>query len=175
MQDSISDKLRLYLLHRLPLLLTLLLMFIFYVPLNSQVVNYFRPSVGVIGVYYWTLKRGYIFSYASAFIVGFMMDVYSSSPLGMNILLLMLLVLLTHLVSSYFKVSSFGVDWAVFAVAGLCYVCLKWFLFSVYFSRFLPFGEIFVNLISTIMFYPFIAAVNVWVQKNLLPQERINE
>lgn len=175
MQDRIEDKLRLYLLHRLPLIVTLLLMLFSYVPLNSQTFNYFRPAVGVIGVYYWTLKRGYIFSYFSAFTVGLMTDICTSSPLGVNILMMMLLALATHLISRYFKVSSFGVDWAVFAVAGFLYVCLKWFLFSVYYSRFLPFAEVFFNLLSTIMFYPFIAAVNILVQNNLLPQERINE
>ena len=88
MHNNFKDKMRLFLRHRIPLVATLILMFLFYMPINSLELNYFRPSMGFICVYYWTLKRGYMFSYISAFIVGFLMDTYSSTPLGINILIM---------------------------------------------------------------------------------------
>ena len=106
MHDNIKDKINLFLRHRIPLMTTLMLMFLFYLPINSLEFNYFRPAVGVICVYYWTLKREYMFSYISAFMVGFLMDAYSSIPLGINILMMMVLVFITKLAVRYFKFYS---------------------------------------------------------------------
>ena len=92
MRDSWQEKIRIFLLHRIPLVTTLILMFIFFTPVNSEQLNYFRPTIGLICVYYWTLKRSYMFGYISAFCVGFLIDVYSSSPLGLNILFMMFMM-----------------------------------------------------------------------------------
>ena len=118
MHDNIKDKINLFLRHRIPLMTTLMLMFLFYLPINSLEFNYFRPAVGVICVYYWSLKRRYMFSYISAFLVGFLTDSYSSTPFGINILMMMLLVFATEILERYFKAATFGVSWFVFALAG---------------------------------------------------------
>lgn len=175
MHDNIRDKINLFLRHRIPLMTTLILMFLFYVPINSLEFNYFRPAVGVICVYYWTLKREYMFSYISAFVVGFLMDAYSSTPLGINILMMMLLVFVTELSARYLKSSSFAGSWLLFGFVGLLLTFVKWLSVSIYLGRFVPLTEITVNFLSTIMFYPLVAYINIWVQANLLPQERINE
>ncbi len=175
MHDNIKDKINLFLRHRIPLMTTLILMFLFYVPINSLEFNYFRPAVGVICVYYWTLKREYMFSYISAFVVGFFMDAYSSTPLGINILMMMLLVFVTELSARYLKSSSFVGSWLLFGVVGLLLTFVKWLVVSIYLGRFVPLTEITVNFLSTLMFYPLVAYINIWVQSNLLPQERINE
>lgn len=175
MRDNVKDKIRLYLRHRIPLLTTLILMFLFYVPINSLDLNYFRPAVGLICVYYWTLKRGYMFSYISAFIVGFFIDAYSSMPMGINCLMMMLLVFLTEMLSRYFKSASFVSGWLFFLLVGILLTFIKWLLISICFSYFVPITEILINLMSTVLFYPLIAYINIWIQNNLLPQEHINE
>lgn len=175
MHNNFKDKMRLFLRHRIPLVATLILMFLFYMPINSLELNYFRPSMGFICVYYWTLKRGYMFSYISAFIVGFLMDTYSSTPLGINILIMMLLVSTADLLARYFKAASFVSGWLVFSLAGFVLTLVKWLLVSACFSQVISMMEIMVNLLSTIMFYPLISYINTWVQNNLLLQERINE
>ncbi|MDO4161737.1 MAG: rod shape-determining protein MreD [Pseudomonadota bacterium] len=175
MHDNFKDKLYVFFRHRIPLLATLILMFLFYVPIYSLELNYFRPAVGFICVYYWTLKRSYMFSYISAFIIGFFMDIYSSTPLGINCLMMLFLVFVTEMLARYFKAASFTGNWLVFSLAGLILTLIKWLLISVYFSRFVSISEVIVNLISTIMFYPLVVYFNIWIQNNLLPQERINE
>ena len=175
MHDNFRDKLRLFFRHRIPLVATFVLVFLFSMPINSLELNYFRPAVGFICVYYWSLKRRYMFSYISAFWVGFLTDSYSSTPFGINILIMMLLVFVTEILERYFKAATFGVSWFVFALAGFIITFVKWLFVSAYFSRFVPLTEIMVNLVSTIMFYPLVVYVNMWVQNNLLPQERINE
>ncbi len=174
MRDNWREKWKLFWLRGIPLWTTLFLMFLCLIPSDSVKVNYFRPAVGLICVYYWTLKRGYIFSYISAFVVGFLMDAFSSSPLGVNIILMMLTVFTTQWLAHYFQSASFGVDWFIFGLVGLSIFAFKWLLLTVYYRLLISPHEIVFNYLATVLFYPLIAAVNVRVQK-LLPQERINE
>lgn len=174
MRDSWQEKWRKFWLHGIPLWTTLVLMFLFLIPIDAVKINYFRPAVGLICVYYWTLKRGYLFGYISACIVGFFMDSYSSSPLGINMLLMMLTVCATQWLAHYFQNASFSVGWFIFSLVCLGAVIVKWMALALYFGRLISFNEIIFNYLSTVMFYPLIAAINVKVQK-FLPQERINE
>lgn len=175
MRDSFSEKLRLYLLRGIPLLSTLLLIFVSFVPINSGQFGYLRPVIGLICVYYWTLKRGDLFSFCSAFIIGFLTDIYSSSPLGINILLLMLVVAATHWLAHYFQNSSFGAGWFIFTLVGFCAFILKWFMLMIYAGRILPLWEAFFGYLSTVMFYPLVAIINIKIQNKFLPREYFDE
>ncbi len=174
MRNSWQEKLRLFGLRSIPLVVTLVLMFLFIMPINSIEWGYLRPNVGLICVYYWTLKRGYIFSYFSAFIIGLLLDVYSSSPLGMNTFLMMLTVVVTTWLAHYFQNSSFGGGWFIFTLTALGIILLKWLMLMIYFGRLISLNEALLNYLSTALFYPLIASINVWAQK-FLPQERISE
>ena len=175
MNDSWTDNLRLYLLHRIPLFSTFVLIFLFSLSFRSIGFNYFHPMIGLICVYYWCLRSSSIFSYISAFCVGFWLDALSSSPLGLNALLLMILVFALSFLERYLRSAIFGLAWAAFAIAGLAFVLLKWFILVLYFGRLFSFEEILLCYLTTLMFYPLIAWVNVWVQDNFLEQESIDE
>lgn len=175
MRDSFSEKLRLFLLNGIPLFSSLLLMFLFFMPLSSVQLNYFRPLIGLICIYYWTLKHHDLFGYCSAFIIGFLTDVYSSSPLGVNILLMMSVVAVTVWLAHYFQNSPFGAVWFIFALICLSCTLLKWLFLMIYAGRFLPLEEAFLSCLSTIMFYPLIAFVNARIQNRFLPQEYVDE
>lgn len=175
MRDSFSEKLRMFLLRGIPLLSSLLLIFISFMPLNFIQLGYLRPVIGLICVYYWTLKRGDIFSFCSAFIIGFLTDIYSSSPLGINILLLMLVVAATHWLAHYFQNSSFGACWFIFGLVGFCAFILKWLMLIIYAGGFLPLWDAFFGYLSTVMFYPLIALINTKIQNKFLPREYVDE
>lgn len=174
MRDSWQEKIKLFWLHGIPLWITLFLMFLCLIPSDSVKINYFRPAVGLICVFYWSLKRSYIFSYISAFTVGFFMDALSSSPLGINILLMMLMVFVAQWLAHYFQNTSFGAGWVIFGLVGMCAFAVKWLLLSIYYRMLISPDEIIFNYLSTVMFYPLIAAFSEWMQK-YLPQERIDE
>jgi len=175
MRDNWQENLKLFFVHRIPLVVTLALIFLFFMPMNSVQINYFRPAVGMICVYYWALTRGYIFSFFSAFCVGLIVDVYSSSPMGVNVMIMMLLVLATTWLEKYFNISSFGINWLAFCVAAAVFMLLKWIMLSIYFQHLLPLTVSGLGYLSTVMFYPLITGINAWVAHNFLPQERINE
>ena len=116
-----------------------------------------------------------MFSYISAFCIGFWMDAHSSSPLGIDSILMMLLVFMTDCYARYLRLSAFGLVWFVFGINSLIIMLLKWLLLTLYYQHIFSLGEIMMSYFTTLMFYPLIAAINVWVQNNFLPQESIDE
>lgn len=175
MRDNFWEKTNFFLLRRIPLLATLMMMFVSFIPVNSIQFNYLRPSIGLICVYYWVLKRGNLFGYASAFIIGFIADIYSSYPLGVNVLLMLSVVALTGWLSHYFQGNSFGVSWFIFSLVGIYAVIFKWLLLMMYSGRVLPIREALFGCLSTIFFYPLIVLINIKIQKKVWPRELVNE
>ena len=173
--EPMRDKLSVLWQHSLPLLATLLLMFLFFMPVNSVQVNYFRPTIGVICVYFWTMRKPQIFGYFSAFCVGFIIDVHSTAPLGLNSLMMMLLVYISHRLARYFRSTSFLASWLLLSIVGLGFVLLKWTILMLYFKHILPLSEALLSFLSTVMFYPLIAYINGWIIRCFLPPENINE
>lgn len=175
MRSSLKEQIGFFLRCRIPIFFSLLMVLLFFMPIHSVQINYFRPAIGLICVYYWRLNRGSLFSWGSAFCIGFIIDVYSSSPLGVNILLLMLVNGTTGWLARYFQVASFNVRWLIFSLSALFYMLIKWLFLMSYFWDYLPLAEITMGYFSTVMFYPLIATINAWVATRFLPPENIDE
>lgn len=175
MNDNFGEIVRYYLKHRIPLACSILLVVLFCMPLDFFEFSGLRPQVSLICVYYWVEKRPYMFGYISAFILGLLVDVCSTTPLGINCLLLMIFTFALDKVFYYIRPASFVMDWLLFALMSFIFMILKWLIFALYFGSFLDLSSISLNVFSTITFYPLIAYINNLIQLNLLPQERINE
>ena len=175
MDNKKFEQIPIFLRHQLPLFSAVLFVLFFFMPVNSIELNIFRPSIGVICVYYWRLNRPALFGWFSAFFIGFLIDIYSSSPLGINTFLMLCLVGATGWLSHYFQTSSFGVRWFIFALSALAYTLIKWLFLMLYFTHWLPLAEVAVGYFSTVMFYPLIAAINFWLAQKFIPPENINE
>lgn len=175
MNDSFHEIAFLFLKHRIPLFLSLILVILFAMPLNVTVLNGFRPQVSFICLYYWVEKRPYMFGLISAFLLGLTVDICSAAPLGLNCLLMMIYWLIGVKVFHYITPISFVMDWFMFAVACISFILSKWLIFMVYYGAYLPIFDVGFSVFSTVMLYPLIAYLNSRIQDNLLPQERINE
>ena len=104
MNDEWGETLTLYLQRLLPLLFSLLLLLVSYVPFNLPVSNNIRPAAGMICVYFWLLYRPDVFNLLSVYFLGLTEDIISSAPFGSNIFaLLVMYVLVTNL--SRFSIS----------------------------------------------------------------------
>lgn len=175
MNDSWHENLLLFLRHRIPLLATFALIFLFSIPVHLIELNYFRPMVSVICVYYWGLKYPHMFGYASAFCIGFWLDSYSSSPMGLNSLLMMFLIFAISCFGRYLRVAVFGLVWGAFGIICLGFVLLKWLILVIYFERIFSLEESMLCYLTTLAVYPLIAAIDGWIQNNLLLQESIDD
>ena len=175
MNDKVSEIVYSFFKQRIPLIFSLFLIFLFYMPLDLFEISGLRPQLGFICVYYWIQKRPQMFGLISAFIIGITVDICSTTPLGINCLLLMAFSLALSGIFRYVKPTSFQIDWLFFSLSETLISLSKWLILIFYFQKIVNVSTIFMNGFSTIMFYPLIAYFNDLVQKNLLPQEGINE
>lgn len=169
MDDDWSEFLTQILQRLLPLVSTTLLLLLSYMPYFPLT---FHPDVAVICVYYWLLNRSDVFNLFSVFLVGIINDFVSAVPLGASVFELLFLFVLVSNFLKYFNGKPFEVMWCGFMPAAFLSMLAKWFILSVYYSQFLPVVMLLFSILITIAFYPLICLINVFVQNNLMTDER---
>lgn len=169
MDDDWSDFLALMFQRLLPLISTIFLLLLSYMPFFPLA---FHPNVSVICVYYWLLNRSDVFNLFSVFTIGVINDFVSAVPLGVNIFELLFLYVLVSNFLKYFNGKPFEVMWCGFVPAAFLAMFAKWFILSVYYSQFLPFMMLLFSILITIAFYPLVCLINVFVQNKLMTDER---
>lgn len=175
MSDSWHDILRRCWQKSVPFVITFILMAVFAVPFSSFQMNFFRPTVGIIGVYYWAFRQGLVGSYLLAFLVGLIIDVHSSSPIGINVVCVLFFALLIRQFSRYLLNMSFYANWFFFALFGLFFILLKWIMLMMYYGKILLLSEAFINFSATMMFYPLVVYLNALAQNKFITMEQSDE
>lgn len=173
MEETFSEILETRLKRLLPLLVSVFLLLVFYVPVHLPLSRYLRPDIGMICVYFWALYRQDLFGPFSAFLLGVAADSLSAVPIGLNIFVFMFIFVAGSTSSSYVNMKPFAVSWAGFAVVSFLAFVVKWLLASVFYSKFLVFGSVFAGYLSTICFYPLIARLNIFIQNRYLANEEV--
>lgn len=173
MSDELKEDIVSYLQRFLPLLSSLLLLFLSYVPLDFIIFNNIRPAVGMVCVYFWMIHRPDLFNLLSVFILGLVDDIISNVPLGANILTLLVLYVLLSNLSRFFNGKPFVVTWYGFALLSLVTFLTKWLVLSVYYSSFLPLPIVGFSYLVTAAAYPFLSLILAFVQNNLIADEEL--
>ncbi len=155
----------------LPLLSSLILLFLSYIPLNISFLNNIRPAMGLICVYFWMLHRPDLFNLWAVYALGAVDDVISASPLGSNILALLLLYVLINNTSRFFNAKPFVVTWYGFVLLSLLTMAAQWLVVSVYYSQFLPLTMISFSYMATIAAYPLVSLLLAYIQNTLIQDE----
>lgn len=171
MSEELSENLALYIQRLLPLISSVFLLFISYIPLDLPLSNNIRPAVGMICVYFWLLHRPDIFNLLSVYILGLIEDIISSAPFGSNIFALLVLYVLVTNLAKYFNAKPFTIIWSGFAVLSLITFLSRWLMVSVYYSHFLPLSIVMFSFLVTAASYPILSLINVFVQNKLMTEE----
>ena len=106
MQDEVAENLKNYLQRMTPLLFSVFLIMLSYVPLDFPLANNIRPAVGMVCVYYWIIHRPDLFNLVSVYLLGLFEDVLSEVPLGTNIFTLLVLYLLLLNLARFFNLCT---------------------------------------------------------------------
>ena len=171
MNDEWSENLTLYFQRLLPLLFSLLLLFVSYIPLDLPISNNIRTEVGMICTYFWLLHRPDVFNLLSVYLLGLTEDVISSAPFGSNIFALLVLYVLVTNLSRFFNAKPFVIIWYGFALLSLGTFLSRWLLGSVFYSHFLPLAMVMFSYLVTAAAYPILSLINVFVQNRLMTDE----
>ncbi len=168
MNDDFRETLTLYMQRLLPLLSSLILLLLAYMPFFPMA---FHPEVSLICVYYWMLHRPDVFNLFSVFVIGLAADLISSSPWGGNVFELLVLYVLVGYLLKYVNGKPFEIMWAGFVLSCLVVQLAKWFVLSFYYSQFLPLGMMIFSFLVTAAVYPLVSLINVFVQNKLMTDE----
>lgn len=155
----------------LPLLTSIVLVLVSFVPLDFASVNNLRPDVGLMCVFFWMIHRPDVFNLFSVYLLGMVEDIVTSAPFGSNIFACLVMYLLVSNLAAYLNGKPFVVTWYGFALLCLITMMSRWLLVSVYYSQFLPLSLMMFSLLFTIAFYPVISLVNAFVQNALMKDE----
>ena len=157
----------------LPVLMSVLLILLSYIPLDFMSLNSIRPAIGITCVYFWLQHRPDLFNLWSVFCLGLVDDVISASPFGSNVFELLLMYVLVNNTSRFLNAKPFVVLWYGFAALSLVTMLSRWLVVSVYYSRFLPLSMLFFSYLVTIAVYPLISLLLAFVQNNLIQDEEL--
>ena len=173
MSDELSENIMTYLQRLLPLLSSLLLLFLSYVPMDFLLFNNIRPAVTLVCAYFWMIHRPDIFNLLSVYFLGLVDDIISNVPFGTNIFTLLVLYLLISNLSRFLSGKPFIITWYGFAIISLVVFFTKWLILSVYYAQFLPFSIVSFSFMFTVAAYPFISLILAFVQNSLIADEEL--
>lgn len=171
MQDEVAENLKNYLQRMTPLLFSVFLIMLSYVPLDFPLANNIRPAVGMVCVYYWIIHRPDLFNLVSVYLLGLFEDVLSEVPLGTNIFTLLVLYLLLLNLARFFNGKPFVVTWYGFAILSFVAFFAKWLMLSIYYGQFLPVALAFFSYLFSVAAYPVLSLMNAFVQNYLIQDE----
>lgn len=173
MRDSFTEVLSFQLKRLVPISFSLLLILAGCIPLRFSAAKYIIPDLSVMCVYFWASYRRDLFGIGSAFFLGLVTDCLSLSPIGLNILTDMLAFVFTNIFRGYVNTRVFTVSWSGFALIALGAYTGKWLVASIYYSAFLPLSGVCLGYATTLLLYPLIAWINIYIQNLLLAGEEV--
>lgn len=173
MDDSFSDIVSYQLKKLLPLISTILLILVAYIPVHVPLSKFLRADIGIICVYFWALYRRDLFGPVSVATIGIVADSLSSVPLGVNIFTFMLVYVLATTYGNFVNTKPFIVSWSGFAIISFVAFFSKWLVLSVYYSCFLSLIGVLLAFVATALIYPLIARLNMFVQNKFLANEEV--
>lgn len=121
-----------------PFLLTFFLMLLGMLPLHLGDFGSIMPSVGLMGVFFWSVYRPNLMGPAAAFLIGFMGDALSGAPLGLGALIAVLVHASVVSQRQLFLAHGFPVLWWGYAMTASIAGILSWVCFSIAYWVVLP-------------------------------------
>lgn len=171
MNEEFRENVTAYFQRITPFLISAVMIFISYIPLNFYASGIMRPELGLICVFFWVLRRPDLFNMFSVFFLGLIDDILSSAPLGSNIIVYLTVYQLVMSMYSFFYNKPFIVSWYGFAFCFTSAELIRWLLVSVYYSRFLPISGVLFLCLFTIAGYPVVSWINTKIQYYMMNDE----
>ncbi len=168
MTAGLRDRIERALLGLAPLVLTLALVFLGVLPWPVPDFAPVTPWLTLMAVYYWTIYRSELLPPSAIFLVGLVQDGLSGTPLGLNVLLLLLAHGVVVSQRRFFYGKTFLVEWWGFMLVAPGVMLVGWLLGSLYNGALMAPGPIGFQLLLTMAFYPCLAWLFARAQHYLL-------
>lgn len=140
-----------------PFFMVVFLEMITVIPIRLPSFSMVSPPLALIPIYYWAVHNPWRFGIFSAFSCGFLMDVLTMNPLGINALIFTLLYYTVNQLRRFIAGKPFYVSWLGFSLFGTISLIIKWFLISLFSHNFGNFSVVLISAIFMIILYPLCA------------------
>lgn len=155
----------------IPILSIIALELLLYIPHSNGFWSFLHLTPFYTGVYFWQSQRPDAFNMISAFILGIIADVLSSTPLGVNIATFLFLYLASIYLSSLFNVKKFIYSWLLFMLATLSTLLFKALAVSIFYRRLIPLNYLLFEFLLTFTLYPLWARFYIWAERRFIHLE----
>ncbi len=144
----------------MPLLFSVVLVALSYLPLKSSLANNARPDIGLMCVYFWLIYRPDLFNLCSVCFLGIFVDIVSSTPFGNYLFSMLVMYLLVTNLVKYLNGRVFVVLWVgITVLMPICFF-VQWLLLSVYYAEPLPVLPLIFSYLVSLAFYPIVGGIN---------------
>ena len=154
----------------IPLSSTIILTLLFLSPNSFSFWSYMTPSITMCCVYYWLINRPENFDLASVYIIGALEDLLSTTPLGVNIITLLVIYIIISNQEKFFYRKTFDVTWWSFSIVAAISFVIKWVIISIYYQKAIPVDLMILSYCMTFVLYPIIAMINNYLKEKFLSE-----
>jgi rod shape-determining protein MreD len=136
--------------------------------LNYINIKYFSFNFPYILIFYWTLKKNEGLGFGWVFISGIINDVILGMPLGISSLAYLLICGFARYLRNITLRSNLINDWLFFSLTILIVNSFIYLLLFLFFSLFLDYSYLLINLLFTILFYVLFASIFKFYLRNVM-------
>lgn len=140
-----------------PLMSSLVLVLLGSMPLYVGHVGAVMPQLGVAAVFYWTIYRPDLMTYAAAFAVGLVADIVSGAPLGASALAVLVVRRIVLAQRRYLIGKPFHVLWSGFFLAAFAAAAISWLAASLYLVHMADVMPLLVRTLMSVVLFPPVA------------------
>lgn len=151
-----------------PLMITLLLITLGFVPLQVPNIAPVIPSLALIAVYYWAVHRPDLMPLWAIFLVGLFQDLLSGGHVGVGILALLMVHVVIDTQRRYFVRTTFQGLWLLFAAVAAGAIYFMWMLNALLQGTLLEVKPALFQFLTTVAVYPCLAWVFAKAQKHFV-------
>ena len=176
MKETFKENLIAYIKACVPFLSSVIWLLLMMMPLHVPLFQMIKPDVVLACIYFWILCFDHSMGVISVVLLGLLCDMFSNVVLGTHMAVFIVVYVATKGYALWFNAKPFIVNWLGFALICVGALMMKWAILSIYHRHLLPILYIAINCVSTVLLYPLIAKVNLWVyNRYLLDDEAIHE
>jgi len=150
-----------------PLLVSLCLVVVSVIPLRLPEASFVVPMLALMAVYYWGLHRADLLPAPAIFVIGFLQDILSGGPLGINTLIFLAAYGICVSQRRFFYAKSFLVVWWGFMVVAAGALIVEWVLISAFVEALISPRPAYFKYLMTIALYPVVAWLFARMQRTL--------
>jgi rod shape-determining protein MreD len=156
MSEAISRRVDRWTRHALPWVTTLLLLLPGRMPIGIPGLQAVLPSLPLIAVFYWSLRRPDLFPAAAAFALGLIHDTFGAGPIGVSAVGYLLVHAIVTTQRRILTTTSFLVLWFAFAVLAALYFFVTWLLTCAVSASIIGGTSPVLQALTTIGFFPWL-------------------